>query len=321
MAHTGNDRKRTTARPTARPTARSIARRSLRREAPSTVALLADERDFAAMRRYGTFSFDDHTVYLRQMEGLLKTLAAQGVHITVALFDPVGYEEFCAHTRLAPDDPASRTRYTAHLGAAGGTVPYEGQPIDRLLPHLVDAAERQATWEYATRLLSQANRCGAGGCGEDRADAAFARASHALRLLLDTAGDGAHHLVCSIPADQPAHEPPLVAMLRAEPRPGGVLHVPQAQALLFCTVLAAGLATARRGGVVLRTTTPDGHDRVSGWALHDDWLRPLSEAEIFAAYCTDADTGEPVPPEHGVEYAAGATLVRPSETGESGETI
>ncbi len=51
---------------------------------------------------------------------------------------------------------------------------------------------------------------------------------------------------------------------------------------------------------------------MSGWALHDDWLRPLSEAEIFAAYCTDADTGEPVPPEHGVEYLAATTLVRPA---------
>ncbi|MEV0267012.1 hypothetical protein AB0I49_37520 [Streptomyces sp. NPDC050617] len=303
MAHAGNDRKRTT------------ARRSLRREAPSTVALLADERDFAAMRRYETFSFDDHTAYLRQMEGLLKTLAAQGVHVTVALFDPVGYEEFCAHTRLDPDAPASRTRYTAHLGAAGGTVPYEGQPVDRLLPHLIDAAERQATWEYATRLLSRAAGCES--CGEDRADAAFARASHALRLLLDVDGHSAHHLVCSIPADHPADEPPLVAVVRAEPRPGGALHAPQTQALVFCTVLAAGLATARRGGVVLRTTTPDGRDRVRGWALHDDWLRPLSEAEIFAAYCTDADTGEPVPPEHGVEYAAGAPLVRPPEAGET----
>ncbi|MEV0280162.1 hypothetical protein AB0I22_27745 [Streptomyces sp. NPDC050610] len=299
MAHTGNDGKRPT------------ARHQLRREAPSTVAVLADERDFAAMRRYETFSFDDHPAYLRQMEGLLRTLAAQGVHITVALFDPVGYEEFCARTRLDPDAPASRSRYTAHLGTAGGTVPYEGQPIDRLLPHLIDTAERQATWEYATGLLSRSSRCG--GCGDDRAEDAFARASHILRLLLEAAGHGEHHLVCSIPADGA----PLIAVLHTERRPDGVTQVPQTQALVFCTVLAAGLSTASSGGVVLRTTAPDGRERVRGWALHDDWLRPLSEAEIFAAYCTDADTGEPVPPEHGVEYLAATALVRPPEAGET----
>ena len=63
-------------------------RRTLRREAPSTVGLLADAQDFAAMRHYRTFTFDDHTVYLQQVESLLKTLTAQGVHTTVALFDP-----------------------------------------------------------------------------------------------------------------------------------------------------------------------------------------------------------------------------------------
>ena len=80
-------------------------RRTLRREAPSTIGLLADEQDFAAMRRYRTFAFDDHTDYLQQVEGLLRTLAAQGSHTTVALFDPEEYAEFCADTGLDPDTP------------------------------------------------------------------------------------------------------------------------------------------------------------------------------------------------------------------------
>ena len=75
-------------------------RRTLRREAPSTIGLLADEQDFAAMRRYRTFTFDDHTVYLQQVDGLLRTLAAQGMHTTVALFDPEEYAEFCAESGL-----------------------------------------------------------------------------------------------------------------------------------------------------------------------------------------------------------------------------
>lgn len=139
MAHTRNT-KHTACRRTG-----TSMRRTLRREAPSTIGLLADEQDFAAMRRYRTFTFDDHTVYLQQVEGLLKTLAAQGMHTTVALFDPEEYAEFCAESGLAADAPASRSRFTAEIAATGATVAYTGQPIDTLVPLLVSRAVRQAT--------------------------------------------------------------------------------------------------------------------------------------------------------------------------------
>ncbi|WP_458084568.1 hypothetical protein [Streptomyces malaysiensis] len=282
------------------------ARRVLRREVPSTVALLADERDFAAMRQYGSFAFDDHGAYLREMEGLLKALAARGVHTTVALFDPVAYEEFCADTRLDPDTPASRTRYTAELAAAGGTVTYEGQPVDRLVPRLIGVAEEQATWEYATALLSRAGHHGE--ChDDDTARAAFERAGAALRAAVEAAGPGMHHLVCSVPADGTS----LVAVLHADAREAGPPQLSESSALVFRTVLACGFALRRPGGLVLRTIAADTPETVRGWALHDGWLRPLSEAEVFTAYCTDADTGEPIPPEHGVEYRAGIPLSRP----------
>ncbi len=92
-------------------------RRLLRREAPSTVGLLADEQDFAAMRRYRTFPFDDHTTYLHQVETLLKSLTAQGIHTTVALFDPEEYAEFCAESGLDADTGACRSRFTAEIAA------------------------------------------------------------------------------------------------------------------------------------------------------------------------------------------------------------
>src|SRR5688572_25050545 len=95
------------------------ARHTLRRETPSTVALLAEPEDFTAMQRYTTFSFDDHRAYLRHMDGLLRALAAQGVHTTVALFDPVEYAEFCQDARLDPDTPVSRTRYIADIASCG----------------------------------------------------------------------------------------------------------------------------------------------------------------------------------------------------------
>ncbi|MGW1077369.1 hypothetical protein [Streptomyces sp. NPDC002537] len=297
MAYTRNDGNR-----------RLTARRALRREVPSTVAVLADEEDFAAMRRYETFAFDDHATYLRQMEGLLRSLAAQGTHTSVALFDPVDFEEFCTDTRLDPDTPASRTRYTAEVAALGTRVTYEGQPIRRLLPQLIDEAEQQATWEYASSLLARGGDCAS--CGEDIGRAAFARATQALRQLVETAGPGTHHMVCSIPAEGAT---PLVAALHAECGDGSKLRLGEAAALVFCTVLAAGIAADRPGGVVLRTAAPGRRDTVRGWNLRDGWLRPLSEAEVFAAYCTDARTGEPVPPEPGVDYRAGLHLPEPTD--------
>ncbi|MET7551081.1 hypothetical protein ABZS95_35715 [Streptomyces sp. NPDC005479] len=274
-------------------------RRTLRREAPSTIGLLADEQDFAAMRRYRTFTFDDHTVYLQQVEGLLKTLAAQGVHTTLALFDPEEYAEFCAESGLAADAPASRSRFTAEIAATGATVAYTGQPIDTLIPLLVSRAVRQATWEYATMLLADLGECA--DCGQDIGRAAFDRASHLLMRTLETAGPGTHHLVCSTPTENEQ----LLAVLHTERGTTGPALLDSGEGAEFVTVLAVGIALERRGGLVLRTSNPGTPDRVHGWRLTRGSLVPLTAGEVFSAYCTDADTGDPVSPESGVEYCAG----------------
>ncbi|WP_394350462.1 hypothetical protein [Nocardiopsis quinghaiensis] len=41
---------------------------------------------------------------------------------------------------------------------------------------------------------------------------------------------------------------------------------------------------------------------VRGWRVADRGLVPLDEAQMFDAHCTDAASGEPVPPERGVVY-------------------
>ncbi|CAM5509477.1 hypothetical protein SGLAM104S_00433 [Streptomyces glaucescens] len=94
-------------------------RRVLRREIAGTLGLLTDEHDFRAMRRYRSFTFEDHQTYLQQVEALLKTRAAQGTHTTVALFDPEEYADYCAEKGLDPDTPSSRSRFTAELAATG----------------------------------------------------------------------------------------------------------------------------------------------------------------------------------------------------------
>lgn len=281
-------------------------RRVLHREIAGTIGLLTDEHDFTAMRRYRTFTFDDHPTYLRQVEALLRTLASQGSHTTVALFDPEEYAKFCAETGLDPDASASRTRYTAELAALGPSVPYQGQPLDELVPDLVDEAVRQATWQYATTLLAGIGACAS--CSEDIGRAAFLRATDLLTRILDTAGPGERHLVCSVSTTPE----PLVAALWADEKPDGSTHLDEAEGLEFTTVLAVGLATRTVGGLVMRTTAPDKTDRVYGWRLRGDGLEPLTAGEVFDAYCTDIESGDLVSPESGVDYCA------PPDLGDTG---
>ncbi|NNJ08245.1 hypothetical protein HHX38_29620 [Streptomyces sp. PKU-MA01144] len=277
---------------------RRARHRALRRDVPAVVGLLVDDEDFAAMRRYPTFAFDDHPDYLRHAEGLLKALSTQGGHTTVALFDPEEFAHYCREAGLDPDSSASRSRYTAEVAATGATVAYTGQPLDELVPLLLNRAVRHATWEYATSLLA--------GTGPERGDdagrTAFERASQLLAELLDGAGPGTHHLVCSVPADQGEQLLAVLHTTRPDDGPGAL---DSSEAAEFATVLAVGVALESPGGVVLRTSLPGAPDRLHGWRLHAGRLVALTEAEVFSAYCTDADTGDPLSPEPGVEYRAG----------------
>jgi hypothetical protein len=291
MAHTDHSNRTTEA-----------MRRRLRREVPSTVGLLADQRDFTAMRKYRTFTFDDHESYLRQLEGILKSLASEAAHTGVVLFDPAEFAEFCADTGLDPDSPASRGLFTATIAAGGAVVAYTGQPIETLLPLVIDTTVRRATWEYATSLLADFGECA--DCGQDIGRAAFERASLILLRLLEAAGPGTHHVVCSVPA---AHEH-LLAALHTECPEGAPAWPDSSEGAEFVTVLAVGIALESAGGVVLRTTAPDTPDRLHGWRLDHGRLIPLTAGEVFSAYCTDADTGEPLAPESGVDYSAGFDL-------------
>ncbi|MFI7405764.1 hypothetical protein ACIBW9_35770 [Streptomyces sp. NPDC049541] len=282
-------------------------RRDLRREIAGTIGLLTDEHDFRAMRRYRSFTFDNHTSYLQQVEALLKTRASQGSHTTVALFDPQEYAEFCADAGLDPDVQSSRTRFTAELATTGPALPYEGQPLADLVPVLVDEAVRQATWEYASTLLARLGACAS--CGEDIGRAAFTRASHLLVRILETAGAGNRHLVCSVTATPET----LVSVLHADEDDQGAIQLDEAEALEFTTVLALGIATQSPGGLVIRTSAPGTTDRVYGWRLRGEGLEPLTAGEVFDAYCTDIESGDIISPESDVDYCV------PPDLGEEGQ--
>ncbi|MFI7385883.1 hypothetical protein [Streptomyces sp. NPDC049813] len=273
----------------------SGARHILRREIAGTIGLLADEHDFTQMRRYRSFTFDDHTAYLRQVEAVLKSLAAAGGHTTVALFDPEEYAEFCAGTGLEPDTPASRTRFTAELASTGPSLPYEGQPLADLVPNLVEEAVRRATWEYASSVLARTGSCAV--CGQDIGRAAFARASYLVARVIDTIGRGLHHWVCSVPVGQQM----LLSVLHIDAGAPGSVRLEETAAMELTTVMALAVVTGSPCALVVRTTADDS-DRVYGWRLKDERLRQLTAAQVFDAYCTDASSGDLTAPEPGVEY-------------------
>ncbi|MBE8475123.1 hypothetical protein [Streptomyces justiciae] len=283
-------------------------RRVLRREIAGTIGVLTDEHDFRAMRRYRSFTFDDHSRYLQQVEALLRTRASQGSHTTVALFDPEEYADFCADTGLDPDIPSSRTRFTAELAATGPTIPYDGRPLADLVPALIDEAVRQATWEYASTLLARLGACAS--CGEDIGRAAFTWASGLLVRILDTAPPGNRHLVCSVSGAPET----LVAVLHADTDADGAVQLDEAEALEFTTVLALGLATQSPGGLVMRTSAPGAADRIYGWRLRGEGLEPLTAGEVFDAYCTDIESGDLISPESDVDYCV------PPDLGPAGPT-
>ncbi|WP_244502552.1 hypothetical protein [Streptomyces oceani] len=290
------------------------------------MAVLTRRRDFALMRRYRSFTFRDHGAYLRHTERLLRSLARQGLSTTVGGFDPGEYAQYCARAGVDPDSADSRARYAARLAAIGRTVPYAGERIEALLPRLPEG-ERAVTAEAGERTGGRRSptdgTCQAGPrlgdtFGADR----FVKAAELLNRLLDALGQGSHSLVCSVRTPVA----PLAAVLRAEcvgergadthlgDRRPGLVWMDDDEALRFCAVLTVGGTADCAGGLVARSQSGTSKDQsaptetVRGWSVRRDGLRALSEAEVFAAYCTDAETGEPVPPEPGVRYQPGIEL-------------
>ncbi|MFF1724031.1 hypothetical protein [Streptomyces sviceus] len=278
-------------------------RRALRREIAGTIGLLADEQDFTAMRGYRTFVFDEYEPYLRQVEDLLRSRADEGSHTTVALFDPEEYAEFCADTGLAPDAPASRSRFTAEVAVTGTTLPYEGQPLAELARDLIDEAVRQVTQEYASEFLSHIGPCAT--CGKDIGRAALARASELLLCIFNAADPGDHQLVCRVSAVPET----LVVGLRTD----GDLQLEETEALELTTVLAFGIAAHNAGGLVMRTSTSGMNDRIYGWRLRGDGLQPFTAAEAFDAYRTHIEVGGVGVTETNVDYC------EPPDLGEVGQ--
>lgn len=291
------------AAPQQKPRSRATILRRMRKEVGTVVALLATPDDFDTMREhYRSFRFTDYYDYLNDQQILLDSLMeTSGAYVT--LFDPVAFVVFCAREGLEPDSPSSRSRYATGAAVHEVRLPYEGDELGDVLDDLQEALEKRLDLEKAVRIIGLSSQDGMPPYAFlDRARAAVGGLLHGL-------GAGTHHLVCSV-----THETgPLMAILHVTCSDDGAPHVSGDEALAFTVHVAAGLRSGGAAGIVARTsaTEADAHEVVRGWTISESWLRPLTEAQVFAAYCTDADTGEPIPPEHGVEYASAYPVALP----------
>jgi hypothetical protein len=115
-----------------------------------------------------------------------------------------------------------------------------------------------------------------------------------IRAILAGAGDGHHHITVASRFGSAV----VVADVQGDTARLDTDH----PALLAWLHLGAAQETGTGAGITLRSVT-DGGAAVQAWMLAADGeIHPQSEAEVFAAYCTDADTGEPIAPEHAVRY-------------------
>ena len=131
-------------------------------------------------------------------------------------------------------------------------------------------------------------------------------AERMFEALLSALGDGTHFLLCAVPTPKGTLCGATMVALDGEK----VAAAPD-ECAAFCIALAVGVSPAMNGGLVARTMNTDGSEVVRGWELADGWAKACNAAEVFDAYCTDQTTGEPVPPEPGVDYRAGIPLPHP----------
>ncbi|PRH79038.1 hypothetical protein C6N75_11760 [Streptomyces solincola] len=126
------------------------------------------------------------------------------------------------------------------------------------------------------------------------------RALRIFDTLMSKAEDGTHNVLLSVTAVLGGNA---VQEFQFKQQ-GSTFHADPEQALEFVHLLAIAVTGAHAGGMVMRSVSADGaEENVYGWAIRAGCgdPRPLNRAEVFNAYCTDAE-GEPIAPEPGVGY-------------------
>ncbi|MFI5808684.1 hypothetical protein [Streptomyces sp. NPDC051561] len=127
-------------------------------------------------------------------------------------------------------------------------------------------------------------------------------ADTATAALIEGLPDGRHSVVC---ADEEAE---YMCTLEFSTLAGLSAICPDC-IMEFTENLACVIAIGA-GGLVARTHAED-EETVRGWSVTSSGVAPVSKSVTYSAYTTDAVTGDPIPSEEGVIYAAGFSLSQP----------
>ncbi|MEU4616613.1 hypothetical protein [Streptomyces umbrinus] len=142
----------------------------------------------------------------------------------------------------------------------------------------------------------------------DDTAAVLEQAQTAFLALLDALGPGQHTLLCSATTPHGVQ----VELLQLLTDGGDLIAVSEAEALDFCVTLTFAFVPGSMGGVVVRTTTPDGEESTRAWSVRDGWMHPLTAREVRDAYSFDPESGGTVEPPQDVVYRSAEVLTRPS---------
>ncbi|MER0443079.1 hypothetical protein ABR738_00560 [Streptomyces sp. Edi4] len=165
-----------------------------------------------------------------------------------------------------------------------------------LLEHMITGtlSDDDHTTNAAVALLNSTRACLC--CGNNAGWAALAVAERILIALDQGLPGHRYHLTTSFDHDAVRH----VVGLQVD-RVDGELEADAEDAIRFLLVLAAGVCQGS-AGLTARSSRLGGDDQVRAWSIGGGAVSPLSRAEVFNAYCTDAATGEPIPPCPQTEY-------------------
>ncbi|MCZ0983842.1 hypothetical protein O1L60_44575 [Streptomyces diastatochromogenes] len=165
-----------------------------------------------------------------------------------------------------------------------------------LLEHLITGTldDRDRTTNLAVTVLNSAGTCAC--CSESVGWTALAVADHILAALTDALTGDRHHIVCTFEDGDDVLAAPLHLA-----RVCGALAASAEDTVRFLLTLAAGVCQGR-SGLTVRSSKVGAVDEVRAWSLGHGAITPLNRAQTFAAYCTDAATGEPIPPQPDTEY-------------------
>ncbi|MFG3133710.1 hypothetical protein ACGFZU_39190 [Streptomyces tendae] len=139
----------------------------------------------------------------------------------------------------------------------------------------------------------------------------FDTAAQAFEALLDALGPGRHHLVCSAHTSRGSFAS-ASATVECTDDDRDQADADYEGWLMFCHLLAQTSIAFRQATIFARTHTTDLTSVLRGWRVTNGWPQPMAAADVFAAYCTDLATGDPIPPEPGTDYQAGTPLPTPS---------